>query len=86
MFYVIVRKCQQLLPTSKAIFSGGTGKLVMSLIYTTDLKQVIIVAVILVLIAFSIPALFVILGDFQTTAASEFNISEFSPFILLPVI
>ena len=50
------------------------------------LKQVIIVAVILVLIAFSIPALFVILGDFQTMAASDFNISEFSPFILLPVI
>jgi len=50
------------------------------------LKQVIIVAVILVLIAFSIPALFVFLSDFQTTAASDFNISEISSLILLRVI
>jgi hypothetical protein len=50
------------------------------------LKQVIIVTVILVLIAFSIPALFEFLSDFQTAAASDFNIREFSPLILLRVI
>jgi len=50
------------------------------------LKQVIIVAVILVLIAFSIPALLMIHGDIQTIAASDFNISEFSPLILLNIV
>ena len=50
------------------------------------LKQVIIVAVILVLIAFSIPAFLTFFGEVQTMAAPDFNLSEVSPSILLPFI